>query len=58
MAQDKSKAPEEALQVILGPESGDPFRDMLEFMVQKTLQFEMTERVGAKPYGRTEERGG
>lgn len=58
MALNKSTTFEEALQVILGSESGNPFKDMLEFMVQRTLEHEMTEHLGAKPYERTEKRKG
>lgn len=58
MAQEKSTTLEEALQVILGSESNNPFKDMLEFMVQRTLEHEMTEHLGAKPYERTGERKG
>lgn len=58
MAPNKSTTLEEALQVILGSESDNPFKDMLEFMVQRTLEHEMTEHLGAKPYERTGERKG
>ena len=58
MAKKKSMTMEEALQVILASEGDNPFRDMLEFIVQNALEFEMTEHLGAAPYERTEERTG
>jgi putative transposase len=58
MAQDKSTTLEEALQVILDAGGENPFKDMLQFMVQRTLEHEMTEHLGAKPYERTGDRRG
>jgi len=58
MAKKKPMPLEEALQVILASDGDNPFRQMLEWMVQQALEHEMTEHLGAASYERTEERSG
>ncbi|MDY6794673.1 MAG: transposase [Actinomycetota bacterium] len=58
MAKKKSMTMEEALQVILASDGDNPFRQMLEFIVQNALEMEMSEHLGAGPYERTGERRG
>lgn len=58
MAEEKHMTVEEAVQVILDSGDENPLRQMLEFMVQQTLEFEMKEHVKAEPYERTSERRG
>jgi putative transposase len=58
MAKKKSMTVEEALQVILASEGDNPLRMMLEYMVQASLEAEMTDHLGAKPYERSGERTG
>jgi putative transposase len=58
MAKKKSMTVEEALQVILASEGDNPLRMMLEYMVQASLEAEMTEHLAAKPYERSETRTG
>jgi len=50
MAKRKNMTMDEALQVILASNGDNPFRDMLEFMVQSALEFEMSAHLGAEPY--------
>jgi hypothetical protein len=58
MAKKKSMTTEEAIQAILASGEDNPLRMMLEFMVQSTLEWEMTEHQGAEAYERTNERTG
>lgn len=58
MAKKKSTTVEEALQVILASEGDNPLRMMLEYMVQASLEAEMTAHLGAGPYERSGERRG
>lgn len=58
MAKKQDTTLEEAIQVILASEGDNPFRNMLEFMVQNALEFEMSEHLGAAPYERNEDRLG
>jgi len=58
MAKKKPMSFEEAVQVILAADGDNPFRMMLEWMVQQVLEHEMSEHIGAKPYERTDERLG
>ena len=58
MAKKKPMPLEEALQVILAAGGDNPFRMMLEWMVQQALEHEMTEHLGAESYERSEERLG
>ena len=58
MAKKQDTTLEEAIQVILASEGNNPFRNMLEFMVQNALEFEMSEHIGAAPYERNEDRLG
>jgi len=58
MAKNKPMPLEEALQVILAANGDNPFRMMLEWMVQQALEHEMTEHLGAESYERSEERTG
>lgn len=58
MAKNKSTSLDEALQVILAADGDNPFRQMLEWMVQQALEREMTEHLGAEPHERSDERLG
>ena len=58
MAKRKNMTMDEALQVILASNGDNPFRDMLEFMVQSALEFEMSTHLGAEPYERNGQRLG
>lgn len=58
MAKKKDITIEEAIQVILKSGGDNPLRQMLEFMAQQTLEYEMTEHLGAEPYERTFKRRG
>lgn len=58
MAKNKSMPLDEALQVILANGGEGLLRDLLEAAVQGTLEIEMCEHLGAKPYERTEDRRG
>lgn len=58
MAKKKNMTLEEAIQVILKSGDDNPLRQMLEFMAQQTLEYEMTEHLGAEPYERAPERRG
>lgn len=58
MAKKKSMTMEEALQVILASEGDNPLRMMLEYMVQASLEAEMTAHLGAENYERSQERTG
>jgi putative transposase len=49
---------EEMLQEVLLAADDNPLRKMLEFMVQKVLEYEMSEHIEAAPYERTEGRTG
>jgi putative transposase len=58
MAKNKSMPLDEALQVALAADGDNPFRMMLEWMVQQALEHEMTEHLGAESYERSEARLG
>lgn len=58
MAKNKTMPLDEALQVILAAYPDNPLRDLLQAAVQGILELEMTDHLGAKPYERTDERGG
>ncbi len=58
MAKRKSMTMDEALLVILASNGDNPFRDMLEFMVQSALELEMSANLGAEPYERNGQRIG
>jgi len=58
MARRKSIPLDEALQVILSSDGDNPFRDMLELIVQTALEVEMSAHLGAEPYERNTDRTG
>jgi len=58
MAKKQSMTMDEALQVILASEGDNPFRQMLEFITQNALEFQMSDHLGAEPYERNEDRRG
>lgn len=58
MAKKQSMSFEEALQVILENGGDELLRDILEAALQGTLEVEMANHLGAKPYERTGERKG
>ena len=58
MAKKQRMTMDEALQVILASEGDNPFRQMLEFITQNALEFQMSDHLGAEPYERNEDRRG
>ena len=48
MAKKQSMTMDEALQVILASEGDNPFRQMLEFITQNALEFQMSDHLGAE----------
>ena len=58
MAGSKRIPLDEALRVILSSDGDNPFRDMLELIVQSALEAEMSAHLEAEPYERNQERTG
>jgi len=58
MAGSKRIPLDEALRVILSSDGDNPFRDMLELIVQSALEVEMSAHLEAEPYERNQERTG
>jgi len=58
MASRKSIPFDEALKVILSADGDNPFREMLELIVQDALELEMSAHLGAEAYERSENRTG